>query len=461
MVNDENLKREIIKVDRELIENISNLIDIQASNDLIAILTDLHPADIAELINHLSLRDASYVFKLLDTETAGEVITEIDENLRDKIVADLDTETLSDIVDELETDDATDIVSNLPETLAEEVLEKIDKEDSDDVKELMKYPEDSAGGIMSSDFVYVHSDSTIKDAIKEVRNNADDFDHIYHIYILEHDDTLVGILSLKHLLITPLKAKIADVMKEDLIYVSPYTDQEEVAELMEKYDLVAVPVVNDTKQMVGRITVDDVIDVIHEEASEDLHKTAGLSDDQESSDSVFRISRIRLPWLIVALIMEFGSAKLLSSNEQFIKQYYIATFFLPILMAMGGSSGSQAAIVMVKAIGTKSVWLKENFRYLIKEFFVSLLNGVILGSILMIGTQVAFPGEEVTLHFSFLLSISLTFIILFATMVGATVPLVLKLFGLDPAMATGPFVTTSNDIFGILIYFSILTLFLI
>lgn len=453
-----NKSREVIQVDRELISNLSNLIKNQASQNILGIFADIHPADIAEIINHLDSDDAAYAFSILDTETAGEVVTELDENLRDKILSKFDAKTITEIIDELDTDDATDIVSTLPDTLAEHVLENIDEEDSADVKELLKYPEDSAGGIMSSDFVYVSDKATVKDAIRQVRLNAEDFENIYHIYVLKQDDTLVGVVGLKALLINPLKKPVIEIMKQDLIYVSPYTDQEEVAEVMDKYDLVSIPVINDERKMLGRITVDDVIDVINEEATEDIQKIAGLSEEQESSDSVFRITRIRLPWLIIALVMEFLAAILLSSYEEFIREFYIVTFFIPVVMAMGGSSGTQAAIVMVRAIGTRDVWLADNLKKLFKEFLVSMLNGLACGVLLLIGTVLVF-NDTVSINFSIILSIALLAIIVFATMVGATIPLFLRKLGTDPAIATGPFVTTTNDILGLLIYLSFISLF--
>jgi magnesium transporter len=452
-----NPVKEIIQIDNELISNITHLIENQAETSIKNLLTDLHSADIAEIINHLKTDDASYIFNTLSTETAGEVITELDDNIRERILKGIDEVKITNIVDELDTDDATDIVSDLPDDVAERVLEKIDREDSDDVKELLKYPEDSAGGIMSSDFVYVIIDDTVKDAIEQVRINSDEFDHIYYIYVLKPDDELVGKVSLKSLLVNPLNSIITEVMEEDLIYVTPEVDQEEVAKLMEKYDLVSIPVVDESKKMLGRITIDDVVDVIQDEASEDLQKVAGLSEEQESSDSIFRISRIRLPWLIIALVMEVVAAKLLQSFEESIVNLVFATFFIPIVMAMGGSSGTQAAIVMVKGISTGDVWIKDSIKKLSKEFFVSMLNGLSCGLLLLVATRLFF--NDVAFNFAILLSVSLLVIIIVSTMVGATTPLVFKKFGTDPAIATGPFVTTSNDILGLLIYLSFVTIF--
>jgi len=449
--------KDVIKIDNELLDNISSLIDEKSSASLLNILTDIHSADIAEIINHLKVEDAKYLFELLETETAGEVVTELDENLREKILKKIDSEKISDIVDELESDDATDIVSDLPEEVAEEVLEKMDQEDSEDVKELLKYPEDSAGGIMNSDFVSVYDSGTVRTAIREVRNNADNFEQIYHIYILKDSGQLQGVVTLKSLLINPLRKKITSVMEEDLIYVTPDMDQEEVANLMKKYDLVSVPVVDEIKNMLGRITIDDIVDVIQEEADEDIQKIVGLSEEQESSDSILRISRIRLPWLLIALVIELFGVLILSKYEFVLQQITIVAFFFPVVMAMGGSSGSQAAIVMVKGLGSGEIWFKESIRKLLKEFFVAILNGIVIASILFITTSIFFSET----WFIIILSLSLLVIIVFATMLGATIPLILKRMDIDPAVATGPFVSTMNDILGLLIYMTFITIFIV
>ena len=459
MADENELKniRTVLQIDNELIENIEDLVDNGAEKSLLNILADLHPADIAEIINHANINVAKYFFQILDTETAGEVITEIDENFREKILKDIDVKTISDIVDELYTDDATDIISDLPDNVARQVLKNIDIEDSADVRELLKYPEDSAGGIMTSNFVQVDSKGTIKDAIAQVRKNADEFDNIYHIYVLKEDEELLGIVPLKTLLITPLQTRVKSVLQEDLMYVSPEMDQEEVANIMNKYDLIAIPVVDEYRRMLGRITFDDIQDVIQEEASEDIQKIAGLSEEEEFSYSTFRISRNRLPWLFVSLVGELVSAYVLSSFQASIQQIIIASFFIPIVMAMGGSAGSQSAIVMVQAINAGDMWKSDTFRRLFKEFRVAFVNSVICTLVLLLVTFFVFKLE---VQFAYILSFSLFVIMVNATMVGAVVPVWMKKMNIDPAIATGPFVTTTNDIIGLLIYFSLLTIFL-
>jgi len=446
--------RDVIQADNELLDNISGLIEENASESILNILADMHSADIAEIINRMRVDDGSFIFNLLDNETAGEVVTEIDEELREKILQNVDTKKLTDIVDELDTDDATDLLSELPDTVAEHVLTNIDKEYSEDVKELLKYPEDSAGGIMNSDFVSIGHEATIEDAINEIRKYSDEIDHIFQIYVLNPNEELIGVVLLKTLLIHPLHTKITDVMEEDLIYVTVSMDQEQVANIIEKYDLVAVPVVNENKQMLGRITVDDIIDVIQEEASEDIQKMAGLSEEEGTSYSAFRVSRIRLPWLLVAMAGQLISAVVLSSFEASIQQIIIASFFIPIVMAMGGSSGMQAAIVVVRGLATGDIWMSQSIGRLFKEFKVALINSLICSSILMLVTLLFWSTG---IKFSIVLSFSLMIIMINATMIGAIVPFVLNKLKIDPAIATGPFVTTMNDIVGLVIYFTLIT----
>lgn len=450
--------RDLSQFDSEIYENISTLIENEADRNLKTLLADLHSADLGEIINHLDFDDAVYLFKLLDHEVAGEVLTELDENLREKLLAEIKPEHIVRIVDYLDSDDATDIVGDLPQEIQDHVLQKIDKEYSEDVKELLKYPEDTAGGLMNSDFVFVYESQVVKDAIEEVRKNAEEIDNIYYIYVLTGEQKLAGTVSLKSLLTNPLDTPLSQIMEEDLIYVTPEIDQEEVARIIEKYDLVAIPVVDENMIMLGRITVDDVVDVINEEASEDLQRIAGLSEDEEFSDTSFRISRIRLPWLLVGLAGEMVSAVVLSSFQASIEKIIIASFFIPIVMAMGGSSGTQAAIVMVRSITESEYWISDSLKRIFKEIRVALLNATACGIILLFVSHYLFHTE---IMFSIVLTASLFIIMTNATMIGALVPIIMKRVGADPAIATGPFVTTTNDILGLLIYLSLVSVFLV
>lgn len=448
--------RDMLQVDGEILENISSLAKDGAVEMLTNIIADLHAADIAEIINHLHIDEAKLLFHLLEHETAAEVLVELDENLRVKILDDIETSKITRIVDELDTDDATDIVANLPEEVQETVLKNLDPEYSVDVKELLKYPEDTAGGIMNSEFIEIDENATVKEGIDEIRKYAKQIDHIYHLYVVNDKKQLIGVVQLKSLLIHPLEEKISSVIEEDLIYVHPEADQEEVANVMEKYDLVALPVVDHNKRMLGRITIDDVVDVIHEEAAEDFQKLAGLSDEEEYSHSIIKVSRIRLPWLLLGLMGELISAVVLASFQASIERIIIASFFIPIVMAMGGSSGTQAAIVVVRSIATGDFFVGDTLKRLTKEFGVAILNGLVCSSVLLLVTYFFWQTQ---FTFSIILSLSLLIIMTNATMVGAITPLALKRFNIDPAIATGPFVTTTNDILGLIIYFTFITNF--
>lgn len=448
--------RNVIQVDNELLDDISSLIETGTAESLLNILANLHPADIGEIINHLRVDEAVYLFGILDNETAGEVIVELDESLREQIFSETDASKITDIVDEMEIDDATDIVAELPDNIAEHVLDNMDEESSEDLKEYLKYPDDSAGGIMNSDYIAMQDNLTIKDAIEEIRKNSEEYDNIYQIYVVKPDDELIGTVLIKSLLVHTPETKLVSLIEGNQIYVTPDVDQEKVANIMERYDLVAIPVVDENKKLLGRITIDDIVDVINEEAAEDIQKIAGLSEEEETNYSAYRVSSIRLPWLLVALIGELISASVLSSFQATIKQIYIAGVFIPIVMAMGGSSGTQSAIVVVRGLATGDIWLSETTKRLIKEFKVSLLNGLACAIVLLIATQLFWKEA---LRFSLILSGSLIIIMVNATMIGALIPIVLKKIKLDPAISTGPFVTTANDVIGLLIYFTLISLF--
>ncbi|MCF8260760.1 MAG: magnesium transporter [Melioribacteraceae bacterium] len=451
--------KDVIQIDEELLDNLSGLVENNQSKNILAILRDIHSADIAEIINHLAVDEADFIFSLLEDEQAGEVLTEIDENLREKLLQDITAEKITNMVEELDTDDLTDVISDLPDNIAEHVLDNIDPEDSKYVKELLKYPEDSAGGIMNSDFVSVLNTGNVHDAIEELRRYEDEIENIYQIYVLKKNRELVGIIKMTSLILNPPETALMKIVHEDLISVEPTIDQEEVANLMEKYDLVSLPVVDNRKRMLGRITIDDVVDVIQEEAEEDINKLAGLSEDQETTDSIVKISRIRLPWLIIALSVELVGVVVLARYEDFLSKFVVASFFIPVLMAMGGSSGTQAAIVMVRGLTSSDLWLRDSIKRLTKEFLVAVLNGIVVSSILLGATFIFF--DIVTFRFSLVLSAALLTIIISATMMGAGIPLFLKKIGADPAVATGPFVTTMNDILGLIIYLSYITFFMV
>lgn len=418
------------------------------------ILIGNHPADIADIIRNLSEGHDRFAFSLLDADTASEVIMHFDDVTREKLVSELLQERLSEIVDEMDSDDATDLVAELPDDVALQVLAAIDKEDREEVKQLLRHREDTAGGIMALEFVAVKQDVTVDEAIREIRAHAEEVGEFYNVYVVDEAGRLVGILPLQKLILAQPTEKLTNIMDTDVIHVTTDLDQEEVANMFRKYDLVSMPVVDKTGKLVGRITIDDVVDVMEEEASEDMQRMAGIADDEDVREtSVFKISLGRLPWLLVAFVGEMLSAFVLHKFEASLNQIFIAALFIPLMMAMGGNSGIQAATIVVRGMALGELRPEDTFRRLKKELRVSLINGLVCG-VLLFGVVSVF-GEP---HFGIILGVAMIIVILNASFVGASIPLILKRFGVDPAIATGPFITTSNDVVGLFIYLGLTTL---
>ncbi len=439
---------------KNIVEDLEYLAAEKDAAMVLNILVGNHPADIADLLQNLSEENRKYVFGLLDADTASDVIMELDEAVREDLIAELHHERLSEMVDEMPSDDATDFVAELPKDVAEKVLDSIDPESSDDVKELLRHEEDTAGGIMALEFVAVRDTDTVDEAIREIRAKADEVEVVYNVYVVDKDGILVGVLPLNKLLLAKSNQIIKNIIDEDVVSVTPEMDQEHVANIFRRYDLVSLPVVDKTGRLIGRITIDDVVDVMQEEASEDIQKMAGLTEEEEIREtSALRISMLRLPWLLVAFVGEMMSALVLSRFEASLKEVFIAAFFIPLMMAMGGNAGMQAATIVVRGLALGELNPDDTLQRLFKELRVSLINGVVCG-ILLFGVVSMF-GEP---RFGILLGSVMLIVILNASFVGATIPLALARFGVDPAIATGPFITTFNDVIGLFIYLGLVTL---
>lgn len=442
-----------IELDDELLTDIRELIRDDARISLQNILADLHAADIADLIENLDEEGRTYVFNLLSPEVASEVLTDLDESTREPLLAALSPEGLTKIVGELESDDAADLIADLEQDVATKVLGTIEAEDAANVQRLMRYPEDSAGGIMATEVLTAKSTDTVKTAIRKVREFAKLAVQVYNVYVVDETGVLLGFLPVSDLILLGPGRRMGKVM-QPVISVPADMDQEEVANLMRKYDLVSVPVVNDLRQLIGRITVDDIVDVLQEEATEDIERMAGLAGSEETSTSVFAASRIRLPWLMVGFAGEMLSALVLSSFQASLEAIIAAAFFIPIIMAMGGNAGIQSSAIVVRGLATGDVRAGQLGKRIGREFAVAVLNGFILG--VMIFLVSLFWIEDA--RFGLTVGISLLVVIMNATMVGAVVPFMLERFDIDPAIATGPFITTSNDALGLLIYFGFMSL---
>ncbi len=440
------------KISKELIEEIELLIENGKDRELEAILNDMHHADVAEILDELEFDEATYIFKVLDSEKTAEILLEVDEDLRENILSRLSAKEIAEELDELETNDAADIIAELSQKKKEEViLELIDVEHAKDIVELLRYNQNTAGGLMHKELVKVNENWSVLTCVKQMRIQAENISRVHSIYVVDDEDRLKGRLSLKDLLTTSTRTQISDIYISKLNSVKVDSEDVEVARMMQKYDLEAVPVIDEMGRLVGRITIDDIIDVIKEEADKDYQLAAGISQDVEADDSILELTKARLPWLVLALLGGFGTVKILGTFEGAMMDHGELFFFTPLIAAMAGNVGVQSSAIIVQGLANDTL-SGSLFKRLIKEVSLSLFNGFILAVILFIGSYLLL-GLSVIM--GVIVTIALVSVIVIASLIGTFVPLLLDKFGFDPALATGPFITTSNDICGILIYFSI------
>lgn len=446
-----------LEITKELLENVSNLIANQKDSALSEIFTDVHHADIAEVLDELPFDEAVYIIRLLDSETTSEVLMDVDDDVREKILGQLSDKEIAEEIDELDTDDAADVIAELPEERKQEVMQQIeDEEHAKEIVELLRYNESSAGGLMAKELVKVNENWSVLGCVTRMRQQAEEVTRVHSIYVVDDSGKLKGRLSLKDLLMASTKSKIADVYIPRVDYVSVHDDAEEVANKMRKYDLEAIPVVDELGILVGRITIDDIVDVIKEEADKDYQLAAGITQDVEADDTILELTRARLPWLFLGLIGGIGAFLIMGNFEDVFHGYNTLFFFTPLIAAMAGNVGVQSSAIIVQGLANDDVKGSINNR-LIKEMLLAGLNGVVLAIVLFLFIYFIYNGE---LRTSLAVSVSLVAVIIVAGLIGTFIPLFLDKRGIDPAIATGPFITTSNDIFGILIYFMIAKLIL-
>ena len=439
-------------------EITSNLLDsielhIKSQDDKLLLdqLNELHYADIAEILDELNLDQSTYIIKLLDSETTSDILAELDDDVREKVLQNLSAKEIAEEVKELDTDDAADLLSELSPERKKKVIAQIDdKALVADIKELLEYDENTAGGLMAKELVKVYETWTVARCLRKIRAQAKNVRRVHSIYVVNKEDKLIGRLSLKDLLIAKNETKISDIYIPKVDYVHVNDDDEDVAKLMAKYDLEAIPVVDDKKTLLGRITIDDIVDVIIEEAEKDYQLAAGITQDVDAEDSIFALTKARLPWLFLGLIGGVGAAIIMGTFDSIIDDYPLILLFTPLIAAMAGNVGVQSSAIIVQGLANDDIKGSINNR-LLKEMLLALLNGVILAMFLF-GFVWAWQQDIQT---ALAVSVSLVAVIVVAGIVGTFIPLFLHKRGIDPAIATGPFITTSNDIFGILIYFII------
>ena len=440
----------------ELISKILDFINSSDDNSILETFSNYHHADIAEIIEELNSEEATYIIKLLDSEKTSDVLMELDDDYREKILKNLSIKEIAEEVEELDSDDATDIISELPEEKQKKVISKIiDAEHKADIKELLKYDEDSAGGLMAKELIKVNENWTVTRCVKEMRSQASEVTRVHSVYVVDNDDILLGRLSLKDLLVANPKTKIKSIYKKNVDHVYDIDSAESVASTMQKYDLGAIPVVDKKKKLLGRITIDDIVDLIKEEAEEDYQLAAGILQDVDVDDTIFELTKARLPWLIVGLIGGIGAAFVMVGFDEILIQNEILFYFTPLIAAMAGNVGVQSSAIIVQGLANDDIRGSINNR-LFKETLLSILNGVILAILLFLFIYF-WKGDT---NIALALSVALVAVVIVAGIIGTFIPLFLNKRGIDPAIATGPFITTSNDIFGILIYFMVAKLIL-
>ena len=439
------------EITAKFLENLVSFINKNNDSKIKNLFEEVHFADIAEVLDEVTFDEAIYIIKLLDSEKTSEILTELDEDTREKILDNLSIKEIADEIGEMDSDDAADIIGELSEERQKRVINELEDEElAADIKELLSYGDDTAGSLMAKELVKVYETWTVAGCMRRIRGQAQEVTRVHSIYVVDKEDRLVGRLSLKDLIVAKSDQKIADISKAKVDAVNVNEDDETVARIMVKYDLEAIPVVDDNNVLLGRITIDDVVDLLKEEADKDYQMAAGLTQDVDSDDSIFELTKARLPWLFLGLIGGVGAFIIMEGFQDVFIKYASLFFFTPLIAAMAGNVGVQSSAIIVQGLANDDVKGSINSR-LLKEMLLAALNGVILALFLFLFVWV-YEGK---IDLALAISVSLVVVIIIAGLIGTFVPLFLNKRGIDPAIATGPFITTSNDIFGILIYFMI------
>ena len=441
------------ELSKEIIQEISQLISSKKNKEIKKIVDGIHYADLAEIINELDFDQRIYLIKLIDSDKTSDVLTEVDEDVREKILEALSVKEIAGEIKELDSDDAVDILSDLPDEKQERVISFIkDESKTENIRELLNYEENTAGGLMAKELISVNENWSVLKCLREIRRQAKDITRVHSIYVLNRKKILIGRLSLKDLITSPSKSKIQEIYIPKVDYVHVNDSADEVAKLMSKYDLEAIPVVNNNIELLGRITIDDIVDYIKDEAEEDYRLAAGISEDVEADDSIFDLTKARLPWLILGLFGGLGSVFILESFEGIMgsKELRALFFYTPLIAAMAGNVGVQSSAIVVQGLAN-DVIKGSLISRLVKEIGLTIINGLILSLILILFGMVI----NQSLEMSIAISSSMVLVIIVAALIGTSVPIILDKFGIDPAIATGPFITTGNDVVGILLFFYI------
>lgn len=446
------------ELSKDYLEALKDNITSEHIDSIQESMQDANKADVATLLDELDMMEALFVLRALDPDFSADILIELDEDTQYKVIKAMPAEELATLIDHMDSDDAVDVLNQLVVNDREAVISRLAaKEKSLYIIELLRYDEDSAGGLMAKEIIKANVNWTVVQTIDEIRRQAENVEKIFSIYVVDNKEQLLGRVALKKLILASSDTKVADLYEDNLISVPTYMEGEEVAEIMRKYDLEAVPVVNVKNKLVGRITVDDILDLIREQAEEDIQAMTGISDDVEESDSIYRLSRARLPWLLIGMVGGLLGAGFIGFFEEGLNAVTALAFFIPLITATGGNVGIQSSTLVVQSLANKSVFADSLTRRLLKVFLVAVLNGLVL-SLFVMATVVFLYDKEV--KFGLVVSIALFSVVLLASFMGTLTPIVLDKMGINPAMASGPFITTANDLLGLGVYFMVATLLL-
>jgi magnesium transporter len=446
------------ELSKEYLESLRLRIEAEDVDFIRESLDGVNVADIAALLDELDMHDSIYVLRLLEKQLAADILIELDDDSLSKVLRELETAEIASWIELMDSDDGADILSLFPEKEREEVIAEFqDRVKLEQILELLRYEEDTAGGIMAKEFIRANKNWDVVQTIAEIRRQAENVEKIYSIYVINNRQQLLGRVSLKKIILAASDTKIEDIFDEDVISVPVHMDQEEVAAIMRKYDLESVPVINTKHKLVGRITVDDILDVVQEEAEEDIQAMTGVSADIEESDSVFTISKARLPWLLIGVFGGLMGAKIIGLFEDGLSKYLALASFIPLIAATGGNVGIQASSLIVQSLATKSAFDDTPMQRFLKGLFVAMLNGIVLAVFVFLVVVFVYGFAPI---FGVTIGTALFCVVLMASFMGTVTPLILNRFGINPAIASGPFITTTNDLLGLAVYFGVAMLLL-
>ncbi|OJJ22349.1 magnesium transporter [marine bacterium AO1-C] len=436
---------------KEFLEEVEHAVDTKNARYVLDNLAVLRPADISSILDEMNTEQSMYVMDLLDKETGAEIISYLDEDTCIPFLKNYSSQSIAQWIDHIDSDDAADILNELALQTREEIIAYLDsREKADDIVDLLHYEEDCAGGLMAKELIQANINWTVAQAIGEIRRQAEEVEKIFSLYVVDDEGLLLGRVSLKKIILSNDETRIEDIYEKDVVSVKTYQDEEEVAEIMQKYDLAAVPVINERGKLMGRITIDDAVDVITEQAEEERQIITGIAEDIEEDDNVLRLTRARLPWLIIGMAGGLLGARFIGFFEKDLTLIPAMAFFIPLITATGGNVGIQSSSIVLQSLANKSMIGVNYFQRLFKVLVVAIINGVVISGIVFGFTIIL--GQ--TTNLAIIVAVSLFFVVLLASFMGTITPLILDKLGINPALAAGPFITTANDLLGLAVYFS-------